>query len=231
MKGAVHARTPKPVAQMFRGSWASLPERFWSKVAKMPGDDACWEWTAHTDRAGYGEIDKCRAHRMSYYLATGIDPAHLFVCHHCDNPPCVRPSHLFLGSPADNADDMRCKGRATARKKVNDQQAEQILLVWGEGELTHRQVADRFGISRKQAARIIRGESRTSTPTFSKRQCAGLPTHREKLTASQVIEIRERYARGSVSQRALGKEYGVSHTHIKDIVGGRRRAHLGGPVR
>lgn len=213
---------------MFRGSWTTLPERFWSKVKKSPEEDGCWEWTGFTDRAGYGEIDRCRSHRVSYYLATGVDPSGLYVCHHCDNPPCVRPSHLFLGAPADNNEDKRRKGRASAPIRVNDQQIEQILLIWSEGLLTQKQVAEQFGISREQAGRIIRGQSRRATRTLSRRQCAGLPSHRNKLTDAQVVEIRERYAAGGVTTRGLGSEYGVNGSLISMIVTRKTRGHLGG---
>lgn len=89
-------------------------ENFWSKVDRSD-DDRCWPWSASKDRRGYGYfgVSKkiCKAHRVAYYLTTGIDPAEKFVCHHCDNPSCCNPSHLFLGTPKDNLDDAMQKGR------------------------------------------------------------------------------------------------------------------------
>lgn len=86
--------------------------RFWEKVDKS-GD--CWTWTARTDAYGYGAIKvdgkSTLAHRYSWLINVGYLPDDKLVCHHCDNPPCVNPKHLFLGTHKDNYDDMRSKGR------------------------------------------------------------------------------------------------------------------------
>lgn len=86
--------------------------RFWSKVQKS---DGCWLWTGTKRTANYGCINidgiQYLAHRVSYRLAYGDIPRELCCCHHCDNPACVRPDHLFLGTDADNVRDMVRKGR------------------------------------------------------------------------------------------------------------------------
>ncbi len=98
---------------MSRWPTRTLEERFWSKVDKS---GECWIWTGATRTSGYGAFavppGRVRdAHRMSFELSGGEIPAGAFVCHHCDTPRCVRPGHLFIGTPADNTHDMVSKQR------------------------------------------------------------------------------------------------------------------------
>jgi hypothetical protein len=89
---------------------------FWAKIVRGTPDE-CWLWTHCRNRAGYGRVrfSGCTrlAHRVAYEITFDlVDPPHLFVLHRCDNPPCVNPSHLFVGTHHDNMRDMRAKGRS-----------------------------------------------------------------------------------------------------------------------
>lgn len=89
----------------------TIGERFWAKVQKTA---TCWLWTATRNPKGYGLFKiagTCRpAPRVAWELLHGPIPDGFYVCHTCDNPPCVKPAHLFLGTPTDNARDRVAKG-------------------------------------------------------------------------------------------------------------------------
>ena len=82
----------------------------------MGADTECWVWTGSLFESGYGRFSrsnkKLRAHRVSYEIYKGAIPDGMHVLHECDNPPCVNPNHLFLGTHLDNMKDMERKGRA-----------------------------------------------------------------------------------------------------------------------
>ncbi len=88
--------------------------RFW-KFVSIPDLFSCWEWTGNKHKRGYGKfwVDGRTdlAHRFSWVLHNGQVPESMFICHHCDNPSCVNPSHLFCGTPMDNRKDMVSKNR------------------------------------------------------------------------------------------------------------------------
>jgi hypothetical protein len=89
------------------------PDTFWDNV-QASGD--CWVWTGDHNPAGYGRtkgftFTERLAHRLSWTMANGPIPAGMWVLHHCDNPPCVNPDHLYVGTPSDNAQDRERRGR------------------------------------------------------------------------------------------------------------------------
>ncbi len=83
-------------------------ERFWAKVHRT---EKCWEWQGTRNTRGYGIFGNRGAHRVAYEFFYGLIPDGLVICHKCDNPPCVRPDHLFAGTRGDNFEDMIRKGR------------------------------------------------------------------------------------------------------------------------
>lgn len=89
-----------------------IDEVFWNRVTKTPG---CWIWTGYIGKGGYGfltvDSKSYTAHRYSWQLYNGPIPFGFCILHSCDNPPCVNPDHLFLGTHQDNSTDMMEKGR------------------------------------------------------------------------------------------------------------------------
>jgi hypothetical protein len=134
-------------------------ERFMAKVAKR--DNGCWEWTGCRMPFGHGQfarIDGTKpepAHRSAYALFVGEIPDGMCVCHKCDNPPCVNPDHLFLGTQADNVADMARKGRT--RSNLTPEQIREIRAARGEKS---RDVAARYGLkSHKSILNIWHGRT------------------------------------------------------------------------
>ena len=135
-------------------------ERFWRKV-DWSSEDGCWEWQACLDSSGYGSFGKGKAHRFSYEINVGPIPPGILVCHHCDNPACVRPDHLFLGTKKDNNDDCARKGR---RRRAQGEANGGAKLTWEKvrlirsdkfAHIPREQIAALFGIG-KTASREIR---------------------------------------------------------------------------
>lgn len=154
--------------------------RFWSHVNKngsvpshVPGLGNCWEWKAARSANGYGVFfpkykHRQYAHRYSWHMATGIEPGNRYVLHSCDNPPCVNPGHLFLGTHADNMADMVAKGRqhrdpsrwrGTENPKaiLSHERAAEIRRIYRSGDITQLELALKLGMSKSAIARAIRG--------------------------------------------------------------------------
>lgn len=167
----------------------ALPARFWKQVEKdvgeerHPGLGLCWEWRGRTNprRFGYGVVSVYRtmvaAHRVAWMVDRGPIPEGLWVLHRCDNPVCVRPDHLFLGTHHDNMADMRRKGRGPSRTawclanptlvmrgerhpcaKLTVAKVIEIRRRIASGE-TQQAVADSYGVKRESVREIIKGRN------------------------------------------------------------------------
>lgn len=174
-----------------------LIAHFWSKVRQCEHGTACqfccWEWQAGRFTAGYGcfAIRKkaMHAHRFCYEIIYGRILPGFFVCHTCDNPPCVNPAHLWVGIHRHNMHDARDKGRLASGDRH-----------WSRLYPERRRRGDDHWAAVHQDWRV-RGEAHG---------CA-------KLTTAHVLDIRRAVLQG-ISKRSLALHYGVTHKTIRDIV-------------
>lgn len=134
----------------------TVEERFWSKIDKS---GECWIWTAGRETNGYGRFDAPglprRAHRTAWVLTYGDIPDGLHCLHHCDTPLCCNVSHLFLGTPADNVQDMINKGRKnpaigerSGNSKLTEAEVKEIRELYFTKQCGVVELAKRFGVSR-----------------------------------------------------------------------------------
>lgn len=147
-------------------------ELFWSRVAIGPPEE-CWHWTCGIAPSGYGFLRwgkrKVNAHRVAWELTHGPIPVRhgkeeLWVCHHCDNPPCCNPHHLFLGTPGDNAHDRDSKGRGLHGRKRPDLSQrnaklteDQVRSIRRSEAGTHVELAKQFGVHERTIGKIRNG--------------------------------------------------------------------------
>ena len=145
------------------------PDRFWAKVDMSGGLFACWPWTGQRTRTwgGYGMVSagwplrKIKAHRIALQLSLGRPlGVGLCACHHCDNPPCCNPAHLFEGTPADNHRDMVSKGRGptgTRNPAARLSEADVLAIRRASESVPRRVLADAYGVDRSTISLIVSG--------------------------------------------------------------------------
>ena len=138
--------------------YSTIHQKLWPRL--KIADNGCWVWQGGKDEDGYGALlwrhgQESRAHRVAYKLAFGAIPEGAMICHHCDNPPCCNPLHLFVGNGQINHDDMVAKGRwdfnwgdRVKWAKLTNWQAMEIRRRVADGE-TQRKLAVEFGVHYK----------------------------------------------------------------------------------
>lgn len=147
-----------------------IDQKLWARVVKS---DGCWEWTGPRTPFGHGHLNhrnkRVYAHRLSWELHNGPIPDGMSVCHRCDNPPCVNPAHLWLGSHGDNLRDMATKGRqglhlAPAKAVRGEAHHRSVLTddmvreIRASSESAHA-LSRRLGVSRPTVARVRQGRT------------------------------------------------------------------------
>lgn len=169
--------------------------RFWANVDRSAGDDGCWPWLRSRNSAGYGHVKlpgriMRGAHRVAYVLGSGHPiPQGMFVCHHCDNPVCCNPSHLFIGTHQDNVDDKVAKGRQARGERMTAAK----LLTAARG--------DRHG-SKTHPEKWRRGADRPDA----------------RFSVDDVRAIRAEYALGGVTLQEIGARHGTAKSTVSRLV-------------
>ena len=136
-------------------------QRFMEKVELIPFHP-CWEWTGTRSEWGYGQFwigngTRQAAPRWAFEHWVGPIGPGLVVCHRCDNPGCVNPDHLFLGTNQENADDMVRKGRSPkgkAGRRLSKAKREEIVRMVAQG-VPQRKVAEQMGLSPKTVRKWV----------------------------------------------------------------------------
>ncbi len=145
---------------------------FWIKVDKR-GENECWIWKGNKNYLNYGMITDninkktILVHRLSYEIHYGSIPENMEVCHRCDNPSCVNPIHLFLGTHKDNMKDMSLKGRTRNQDgelnsmcKVPTDIINNIRHDYNLNKITRKELSELYGVSYRNVCRIVKYERR-----------------------------------------------------------------------
>lgn len=154
-------------------STASIPERIqnigWEVVTRVPDLGPCWEWKGGKHDSGYALLHvrprMIKVHRFMLEQKLGRELT-AWALHRCDNPPCIRPEHLFEGDALDNNRDRVAKGRtrpwefSPRRYKFSDEQVQEMRAMWAGGQTNMSAIARHFGASQTHVSNILRGKAR-----------------------------------------------------------------------
>ena len=142
------------------------PEEFFAKAVEV---DGCLVWSGTKSKDGYGQTSyqgkQILAHRLAYLLTHGSIPEGVEICHDCDNPPCIKPAHLFPGTHAENMSDMKAKKRSGrlpgskhGRAKITEETVLQIRKEYIPLKFTYRMLSEKHGVSMRAVEHILRGD-------------------------------------------------------------------------
>ncbi len=203
-----------------------LQERFWDRVKKTEG---CWEWQKYRDSNGYGEFQFCEnkkkgnisAHRYSYFLANPGADETLIVCHKCDNPCCVRPDHLFLGTHQDNVDDKVRKGRqaiaeTNGRSKLTWDIVKEIRTTF-KNNTSH--FAEKYSINSSSIRNVLQGKTwkdKNFVPIKTEALFIKGHTLSQIISTEKVLEIKKLISEG-IGPTKISEITGVKNQRIRDI--------------
>lgn len=205
------------------------PEMVWSKVNK---GDGCWLWTAARNHLGYGQMRFARKPHSTFVRATAVTwellvgpvPEGAHLLHRCDNPPCVNPAHLFIGTALDNTHDCINKGRFKFLRPRPGVLNNKAKLTWDVVEQIRSDRAAGYSLSMLKRKYGVAGSTLREVYAGRNWRRPGVPVEpkqppTQKLTSTDVAEIRRLYASGVHGTR-IATMFPVSQGHISRLVAG-----------
>lgn len=193
--------------------------RFFNFVIKKNG---CWDWKGSINKSGYTQFylksKNTTGHRTSWIIHKGEIPETMCVCHICDNPRCVNPDHLFLGTHKENTQDMIKKERRVIIRKIEKNNYNKIFEMYSNNIPQH-EIANIYGVTQTTISKIL-------LKKFSKRTQIGSSNQKAVFTEDQVLKIRKEYQEKGKGCWVLSKKYGVSHSTIKRIINRKTWKHI-----
>ena len=218
-------------------------ERFWTKVNQEPGQGPngdCWEWTAgQKNQEGYGGFyvrqinNTMNSHKVAFLIVHNFAlddiPDGIVIRHSCNNPKCVRPLHLKLGTPADNSQDMidaghSLTGERNPKYKLNPELVKTIRELWSTGEWTKAAIAEKLGVSQSAVWQVATNRNYYdpdySAPTFPETH-----NHKCKYTDDVIENVREMRKAGT-SVREIVQVTGMCQSQVYNIIHNRQRKEV-----
>lgn len=184
-------------------------------ISKVEITENCWIWKAGKMKSGYGLfwLDKQgSAHRASWILHNGEIPKGLCVCHKCDNPSCVNPDHLFLGTHKENTQDAIKKKRLVLQKtKIPKDQHDKIIHLYENG-MTQREIGKIYNANQRQIWKIICKKHPSQGPRLGSRN------NKSKLKEEDILEIRRIHLPYIYSKHKIAEKFNVSLSTIDRII-------------
>ncbi|MEN6512251.1 MAG: HNH endonuclease [Chloroherpetonaceae bacterium] len=200
-------------------SAAACQDRF---IKKTKNENGCWIWKAQIFPTGYGSFylngKSILAHRASYLLFKGEIPNGMCICHKCDNPSCVNPDHLFLGTHKDNALDRSSKGRHGQTPKISHIEMEEVFNLYQNG-YSQRELAKKYNLSQRSIFRYIRKK-------IPSKSLKGEGNNKTNLSNQDVINIRNMYVPYRMSCQKIANKYGLHVGTVDRIIRRETWAHV-----
>lgn len=221
--------------------------RFWSSADLTANKNLCWEWKRKREgryATFYLKGREYKAPRVAYSIFYGKDPSDLLICHKCDNPNCINPNHLFLGTEKDNSDDKIAKGREVFVKgeshpmsKLSDEDVVRIKYLCSHGA-SSTVVGKEYGIGMTQVRRIVNGDSwkhlhdkaSVSTDSIDRYKtkgdwAVGSRHGHSRMTEGIVLAMRADHKNG-LSVGDIAKKYNIHQSGASRIINRDRWKHI-----